>query len=115
MSAVSIHSRNERPPLTVRTAEPAERDAVLAIMEAANAEHRSLVQAEIFDLYLRNLRDLVTADRGVQIAVAGLGLRLVGAVGFIADAGMSGDDRHRRWATLRALAVDPTVRGAGIG
>ena len=115
MSAVSIHSRNERPPLTVRAAEPAERDAVLAFMEAANAEHQSLVQPEVYDLYLRNLQDLVTADRGVQLAVAGLGLRLVGAVAFIADAGMGGDDRHRRWATLRALAVDPAVRGAGIG
>jgi predicted N-acetyltransferase YhbS len=115
MSAIAARPSNERPPLTVRAAEPAERDAVLAVMEAANAEHRSLMQPEVYDHYLRNLRDLVTADRGVQITIAGLGLRLVGAVAFIADAGMSGDDRHRRWATLRALAVDPAVRGAGIG
>jgi predicted N-acetyltransferase YhbS len=115
MDAISIHSRSERPPLSVRPAETTDMDAVLAVMETANAEYRGVVAAEIYDLYIRTLCDLVTDRESVRVAVAGMGARIVGAVAFIADAGMAGDDRRRRWATLRALAVDPAVRGAGIG
>jgi predicted N-acetyltransferase YhbS len=113
MNAISLHSRSERAPLSIRPAAPTDAGAVIAVMEAANMEYRSLVPPELFEMYSRDLRKLVAAH-DVRVAVAGLGQHIVGAVAFIANAGKS-LGQPGSWATLRALAVDPAARGAGVG
>jgi GNAT superfamily N-acetyltransferase len=122
MSAHAIRPSGDRGLLSIRVAEPDDRNAVLTVIAAANAEYQPLVPPEIFDLYLRDLHDLVVTRRDATIAVASCGRGIVGAVAFIANAGPNPGPNSRRdhgepkgWATFRALSVDPAARGAGIG
>lgn len=99
----------------MRPAEAADKEAILAVIAAANAEYRPLIPANIYDEYFRSLRGLITARQDVRTAVAGLGQCIVGAVAFIADGNRGDAADPNRWASLRALAVDPAFRRSGIG
>jgi ribosomal protein S18 acetylase RimI-like enzyme len=110
-----LRSQSSRAPLTVRPAEPADHEAILAVMAAANTEYRPLISAEIYDEYFRGLRDLITARPDARIAVAEQGQQIVGAVALIADGDKADLDDSGRWASVRALAVDPAARRRGIG
>lgn len=106
----------------VRYAEPAEFDDVAALLLRANAEYRAVLPPAIFRAYRDNLRALAldpSAQEDCEILVIGDGGGLLGAIAFFPDAAREGPGLPRgwpkRWAGLRALAVDPAARGHGLG
>lgn len=107
----------------VRYAEPAEFDDVAALLLRANAEYRAVLPPAIFRAYRDNLRALAldpAAQEDCEILVIGDGGGgLLGAVAFFPDAAREGPGLPKgwpkRWAGLRALAVDPAARGHGLG
>jgi ribosomal protein S18 acetylase RimI-like enzyme len=110
-----LRSQTIRAPLTVRPAEAADHAAILSVMAAANAEYRPLIPANTYDEYFRGLRELITARPHVRTAVAEQGRQIVGAVALTADGDMADFENPDRWASVRALAVDPAARRRGIG
>jgi ribosomal protein S18 acetylase RimI-like enzyme len=113
--ANALRNPSDRAPITVRPAEAGDKDAVLAVIAAANAEYRPLIPADLYDEYFWSLRDLITARPGVRTAVAEQGRKIVGAVALIADGDTIDAEGADRWASVRALAVDPAARRRGIG
>ena len=61
------------------------------------------------------MRELITARPDVRTAVAEQGRQIVGAVALIADGDKADVEDPDRWASVRALAVDPAARRRGIG
>ncbi len=115
MTANALQYPSSRAPLTVRPAEAADKEAILAVIAAANTEYRPLISAEIYEEYFRSLRELITSRPDVRIAVAEQGQQIVGAVALIADGDNAAVEHPDRWASVRALAVDPAARRRGIG
>ena len=115
MHANALRSPISRASLTVRPAEAADHAAILSVMAAANAEYRPLIPANTYDEYFRGLRDLITARPDVMTAVAEQSQQIVGAVALISDGDKADIEDSDRWASVRALAVDPAARRRGIG
>src|SRR5262245_16135565 len=113
--ANALRNPSPRAPITVRPAEAGDREAIIAVIAAANAEYRPLVPADLYDEYFCSLRDLLTGRPGVRTAVAEQGQQIVGAVALIADGDKAVAEDDDRWASVRALAVDPVARRRGIG
>ncbi len=101
---------------TIRVATDADTEAVRRVIAAAYAEFEVSLAPGLFTAYLSNLLDLDgRAASSVQL-VADLDGEVVGAVTFYPDAGAAtGFGWPTGWAALRALAVDPTHRGRGVG
>jgi ribosomal protein S18 acetylase RimI-like enzyme len=113
--ANALRNPSHRAPIAVRPAESGDKEAILAVIAAANAEYRPLIPANLYDEYFCSLRDLITARPGVRTAVAEQGRQIVGAVALIADGDKADVEDPDRWASVRALAVDPAARRRGIG
>lgn len=102
----------------VRYAEPAEFDDVADLLLRANREYRDAVPAAIYRAYTNNLRALMSEPELLEqceIMVAGSSGAVLGCIAFYPDAGLEGLNWPKGWAGLRALAVDPTARGLGLG
>ncbi len=115
MQSNALRSPDYRSPLILRPAEAADKEAILAVIAAANAEYRPLIPAKLYDEYFRSLRDLIAARPHVRTAVAEQGRQIVGAVALIADGDKTDVENPDRWASVRALAVHPATRRRGIG
>src|SRR3990170_2391477 len=117
MPHFAIANRNPltQPAAIVRAAGLNEHAAIADLMLRSNREYRSVLPVRIYEAYMRDLRGLVAswADKGFLIAESDG--RMLGAVAFYRDASCQGWNLPQEWAGLRALAVDPEMRGRGVG
>lgn len=115
-------AHNGRAEWRVRYAEPAEFDDVAALLLRANEQYRTAMPPAIFRAYRENLRGLALDPAAhddcelLVIDAAGRNARsLLGTVTVFPDAAGEGLGLPKGWAGLRALAVDPSARGYGLG
>lgn len=108
-------SRRTHPDTSVRAARPHEHGAIVALLQDANREFRAVLPTRVFYAYMQNLRDLVADEAVRELMVADLNGHILGTIAFHPDASRQGWGLPKGWAGIRALAVDPTARGRGIG
>ena len=103
--------------IVVRDARRDDFEPIRSVIAAANEEFRPLVPGAFFRAYLASALDVEgRLDGGVPIVIE-RGGQIVGSVTFFRDAhdeGM-GPSFPSRTAGLRATAVHPMFRGAGLG
>jgi predicted N-acetyltransferase YhbS/SAM-dependent methyltransferase len=98
----------------IRTAAPADHQAIRRVIEAAYREYQDELGPELHAAYLTNLLEF--DDRGESVLlVAEVDGAIAGTVTLYPDASAIGFGWPAGWAAIRALAVDPTWRGHGIG
>ena len=119
MAALAYEPRQDQrrahPDTNVRAARPNEHDAIVALLLDANREYRAVLPARVFYAYMQNLRELVADAVARELMVAELNGHILGTIAFHPDASRQSWGLPKGWAGLRALAVDPTARGRGIG
>jgi predicted N-acetyltransferase YhbS len=101
--------------VSVRDAEQSDHQGAHSVLLAAYREYAAVLPPAVFDRYLADILDLDTRARVGQLIVAEHAGRIVGTVTFYDDATLEGFGWPAGWAGLRALGVDPEVRGLGIG
>jgi GNAT superfamily N-acetyltransferase len=104
-----------QPAAIVRAAGFNEHAAVADLILRSNREYRGILPVRIYDAYMRDLRELVANWADKDFLVAESDGRLLGAVAFYRDASCQDCNFPKEWAGLRALAVDPEMRGRGVG
>ena len=101
--------------ILIREANPAELDAIEALVKAAYLEFRPLFPENIWQAWMDNVSQTVRAPHGRLLVAVADGV-LQGAVKFYPDASLSGMGRWPEGAAaIRILAVSPTARGRGHG
>ncbi len=118
--------------LVIRRARESELDEIARVVSAAYEQYRSILRdhdaphvRDAIDRYLRDVADVRgrAAEEGVEVFVARLHERVVGT-GTLYTPGGARTYAERLgtttswpddWAGLRVLAVDPSLRGRGIG
>jgi GNAT superfamily N-acetyltransferase len=99
--------------LLVRDAVPADYPAIREVTLAAYGQYAYLVAQDVFDPYLEDVLDLEKhANNGRWLVVEGDG-QILGSGAFYPDAAAQGAGLPAGWASGRALAVHPAVRGRG--
>jgi GNAT superfamily N-acetyltransferase len=99
----------------VRQARRSEIPRIAPIVAAALEEFRGSIPADIFDAYVNQSADLGARWDEAEVLVAELDGRIAGTVSFYPDASREGLGFPAHWAGFRTLAVDPALRGKGIG
>lgn len=101
--------------LTIREAAPGELGVIENLIKAAYREFEPLLPEYHWHRWMANVAKTIRSGAG-QLMVAERQGRIFGVVQFFLDAGQSG---MGQWppgaAAIRILAVDPQVRGQGIG
>lgn len=103
--------------LTIRSMREGEIEEVRAVLERANEQFREIVPGPVFDAYLADVLDIESRLARSTTLVAADGERVVGTVTYFRDAndeGM-GPAAPAGTAGIRAVAVDPSARGTGLG
>ena len=100
--------------LLVRSAEPADREAIRGVVLGAHARHASQLAPEVFSRYLADQLDLGTHATYGRLLVAEAGDGVLGFAAFYPDASVQGFGLPAGWAGGRALAVHPGARGHGV-
>lgn len=100
---------------TVRRMRIDEAPAVADLVLRANEEHLSCFPAEVASGYRAEIIRVAARLPSAEVYVAEAGGRLVGSVTYLADAANDGHPWPPGGAVLRFLAVDPGVRGCGLG
>ena len=98
---------------SVRIAKPEMSQDIVDMMVGANEQYRADMPAEIFKIYLEDLR-MLPDRKDVQCAVAVLDRAVVGAVAYRSTARSPAGDVPGH-ASFRALSVLPCARGRGFG
>jgi predicted N-acetyltransferase YhbS len=101
--------------VSVQDAQPSDHPGIRAVLLAAYQEYAAMLPPAVFDRYVEDIVDVDARSRVGQLIVAERAGRIVGAVTYYADAAAEGFGWPSGWAGLRALGVDPAVRGRGIG
>jgi GNAT superfamily N-acetyltransferase len=101
------------PQRVVRPAGRADAAQVVRLLENANEQYEKLLPAEIFDVYLADLR-VLPFRTDVELAVVEFDSRIVGSVAFRSTASSPAGDVPG-FAGFRALSVAPDARGVGVG
>jgi GNAT superfamily N-acetyltransferase/mannose-6-phosphate isomerase-like protein (cupin superfamily) len=99
----------------VRDAGPAELPAVRRVLLAAYWQYAEVLPPAVFGPYLTDILDVEGRARTGRVLVAEHGRKVVGTVTFYADAAAEGFGLPAGWAGLRALGVEPSARGHGVG
>jgi predicted N-acetyltransferase YhbS len=99
----------------IRPATQREIPEIERVILAAFAEYRDEIPAAIFRSYMADLCRLADHCDEAEVLVADLDGRVAGTVSFYADASAEGLGWPKGWAGFRRLAVDPAMRGRGIG
>lgn len=102
------------PRTAIRPAARSEAEDVVAVLVAANEEYRSTLPAALFEQYLADLRNLPSRWDQVEVGVATLAGRIVGAVVFRRQASVPPLGSIPEHAGFRMLAVLPDARRRGI-
>ncbi|MGH3903924.1 MAG: GNAT family N-acetyltransferase [Pseudonocardiaceae bacterium] len=98
----------------VRPALPAELPAVRRLVDAAYAEFEPYLNPANWARMTGNIARVVEAGSSGELLVAYLADRLAGTVTYLPP---GPKDYHRvpqDWAVIRALGVDPALRGRGV-
>jgi GNAT superfamily N-acetyltransferase len=101
--------------LVVHEAAPAELDTVRALLARANEQFRSVLDPAAFEPYLAMVLDVEGRADAASVLVARIDGHLAGTVTFFPDAADEGWGADAGTSGLRAMAVDPHYRGAGLG
>jgi predicted N-acetyltransferase YhbS len=104
-----------RAAVSVRDAGPADHPAIRDLLAAAYGQYRSVLPAQVWGSYIEDILDLDSRARTGQLIVAEQAGRIVGTVTYYAQARAEGFEWPAGWAGLRALGVEPAMRGQGIG
>jgi predicted N-acetyltransferase YhbS len=103
------------PTLSIRDARPSDHAAIRDVLSAAYREYAAVLPPAVFDRYLADILDVDGRARSGRLLVAEHGDRVVGTATYYDDAAAEGVGWPTGWAGVRALGVDPTVRGRGVG
>ena len=99
----------------VRDAGPSDLPAVRRVLLAAYQEYAAALPPAVFGRYLTDILDVEARTGAGEVLVAEPGGRVVGTVTFYPDASREELGWPAGWAGLRALGVEPRIRGLGIG
>lgn len=99
----------------IRRAVRADLPQVVAVIDAAFGQYRSVIPPPIFGRYLDDLRAIGDRWDEAEVFVAEQDGRVAGSVAFYADASLEGLGLPKAWAGMRSLAVHPAARGLGVG
>jgi GNAT superfamily N-acetyltransferase len=103
------------PRVLVRPARKDEARGIGTLVAAALQEFRELIPPAIFQAYVEESADIAARWDEAEVLVAEIEGELAGTVSFYADASREGLGFPATWAGFRTLAVDPAMRGRGIG
>ena len=113
-SAVAPSAARRRSAPLVRDAVPADFPAIRRVILAAYRQYADLIARDIFLPYLADLLDLDKHARHGRLLVVEADGRIRGFGAFYPDASAQGLGWPHGWASGRALAVHPGVRGRGV-
>jgi ribosomal protein S18 acetylase RimI-like enzyme len=99
----------------VRDATLSDLGSVVSVLRAANAEFEQQVPSAFYRAYVADVFDVRSRFEESQLLVAEVEGRIVGAITLYPDASREGWGWPSEWTGIRAVAVDPSARGAGIG
>jgi predicted N-acetyltransferase YhbS/quercetin dioxygenase-like cupin family protein len=109
MSTISVTG------VELRDAGRSDLPAVRRVLLAAYREYATALPPAVFGRYLAEILDVEARAANGRVLVAEHGGRVLGTVSFYADAAEEGLGWPAGWAGLRALGVEPSARGLGIG
>lgn len=108
--------------LVVRVAAQDSFEVARRVLRAAYLEYESAFPAENWAAYLQDILDLEGRSDASELLIAERDGRLVGCVSYFppgSKASYPSDSYSERWpddwSAIRLLAVDPDVRGGGVG
>jgi predicted N-acetyltransferase YhbS len=102
--------------IPIRPGQARELREIAALFAPALEPYRGSGSDWILDPYLAELVDVNPRFAQSEVLVAEQGGRIVGTIAFYADVRLEGwSNLPAGWAGFRALAVAPSMRGAGIG
>ncbi|HJR46066.1 MAG TPA: GNAT family N-acetyltransferase [Actinomycetota bacterium] len=106
----------------IRVATQTDFDEARAVLRAAYAEYETWFPAANWVPYLKDILDLEGRSEASELLIAEVDGRLVGCVSYFppgSKASYPSDAFSERWpddwSAVRLLAVDPDVRGRGVG
>ena len=109
-------------PVTIRVADIDDFEEAREVLRAAYAEYEGSFPAESWIQYLADILDLEGRAGESELIVAERGGRIVGCVSYFPPGGKASyptdsfsEPWPSDWSAFRLLAVDPEVRGGGIG
>jgi len=104
------------PSVLIRRVTPADLATVVDLAIRANEQFRDEMGATVFRAYLSSLTDVARRAESTTVLVAALGGRVVGTITLYVDANAEGMPivYPHGTAGIRALAVEPEVRGRRI-
>jgi GNAT superfamily N-acetyltransferase len=100
--------------LLVRSAEPADHEAIRGVVLGAHAQHAGQLAPELFSRYLAGQLDLGTHASYGRLLVAEAGEGVLGFAVFYPDASVQDSGLPSGWAAVRVLAVHPGADGPGV-
>jgi ribosomal protein S18 acetylase RimI-like enzyme len=108
---MTTHSR-----IDLREAREQDLDRVIDVLQAANREFEPGLPPSFYRAYLANVLAVRSRLAESQLLVADQGTgSLVGTITLYPDASKEGWGWPSGWAGIRAVAVEPSARGLGIG
>jgi predicted N-acetyltransferase YhbS/quercetin dioxygenase-like cupin family protein len=99
----------------IRDAGRSDLPAARRVLLAAYQEYATALPPAVFGRYLGEILDVEGRSGTGRLLVAEHGGRVVGSVTYYDDAAAEGLGWPAGWAGLRALGVEPSARGLGIG
>ena len=100
--------------LLLRSAEPADHEAIRGVVLGAHAQHAGQLAPELFSRYLAGQLDLGTHASYGRLLVAATQERILGFAAFYPDASVQDSGFPSGWASVRVLAVYPGADGPGV-
>ena len=100
--------------LLIRSAEPADHEAIRGVVLGAHARHAGQLAPEVFSRYLANQVDLGAHASYGRLLVAAAGDGVLGFAAFYPDASIQDSGFQSGWAAVRVLAVHPGADGPGV-
>lgn len=99
--------------MRITTADPSDHPAIAALNVAAYEEFRARTGEEVWARMRANLEAVDGFAAGGELLVAREDGRLLGAVAYYPP-GSTAPPLPPEWASVRALAVEPSARGRGV-
>ena len=100
--------------LVLRSAEPADHEAIGGVVLGAYARYAGQLIPEVFSRYLDEVLDLGTHGSYGRLLVAATQERILGFAAFYPDGSAHGSGFPTGWAAVRVLAVYPGANGPSV-